>query len=130
MTAINLTLPMINCSSCGSVIGHLIPSYKMLLPQLLTMINSDYDYNLDNDNFMIMDGITATYRNIYTSFIQVFYKNADDEDKKLFDPRVILIYALLDNNNLNPSDFPFRNIVKRYKWCCTRMFLCDPTEYI
>ena len=126
MTSINLTLPLINCPSCNTCIGHLIEKYKKIVTLLNIMIQdgADLSHDLSNDIFILDDG-----RNIYSSFIQVFYKLADEEDKKLFDVKAILIYALLSYSPLTESDFPFRSIVKRYKWCCSRMFLCDPTAY-
>jgi DNA-directed RNA polymerase subunit N (RpoN/RPB10) len=127
MASINLTLPLINCPSCNTCIGHLIEKYKKILAKLNTAIEDGIDIlspSFDDEIFLLEDG-----RNVYTSFIKIFYTYADDEDKKLFDIKAILIYALLSYSPLTEEDFPFRKVVKRYKWCCSRMFLCDPTCY-
>lgn len=130
MTAINITLPMTHCSSCNACIGHLMEDYKKMLLKLNTMISDgiDLSQNYPHDDFILKNsGIDN--RNIYDSFIQIYHKYADEEDRKLFDIKAILIYSLLSYAPLTASDFPFRGIVRRYKWCCTRMFLCDPTLY-
>jgi|688.fasta_scaffold93856_5 hypothetical protein len=126
MTSINLTLPLINCPSCNNCIGHLIQNYKKILEWLNIFVQDGGDLSEPNDNpiFILDDG-----RNVHSSFIQMFYTYADDEDRKLFDIKAILIYALLSYSPLTAGDFPFRKVVKRYKWCCSRMFLCDPTCY-
>ncbi len=123
MTAPNLTMPMIQCSSCGSYIAHLIADYKKMTKVLDALIEDRHDFNTYSDKF-ISNGIDK-----YKTFIQRFYLNADEIDRKLFSTNSIIIYALLDNSGLLMEDFPFRSVVKRYRWCCSRMFLCDTVDY-
>ena len=126
MTAVNITMPMIQCSSCNACIAHLTQDYARMLIKINHLISIKHDFT---KAYPTDDFVSSTGKNIYTDFLQVYYLHADAEDLSLFDNRVLVIYGLLEEEKLTPSDFPFRSIVRRYKWCCTRMFLCDPTIY-
>ncbi len=122
MTAINLALPIINCTSCNRCVGHLIKDYYKFSKQLKEMLNNNFDFTKDNEM------ITSDGRNIYKLFLQPYYLYTDEEDKKLFNHRALIVYSLLTHKQQEKEDYPFRNKLGDsyiYRYCCVRMFLCD-----
>ncbi len=116
----NINLPAVRCTSCNSVIGHLIPDYYKFIKELNVLIESKHDFNKPYEMLTQYSGV-----NIYDLFIQPFYLYASEEDRKLIDPKAVVIYALRTINKIKPEDFPFIKNIPKYRYCCNRMFLCD-----
>jgi DNA-directed RNA polymerase subunit N (RpoN/RPB10) len=122
MAAPNVSLPMLQCTSCNYNIGHLFIDYYKMTRLLNKLIDDKFDFKTDVEGFITTGGDT---RDIYKQFIQPYYLYSDDEDKKLFETRAIIAYALFNFEQLKAEHFPLRSLVNKMKYCCTRMLFCS-----
>ena len=123
MTSVNIALPILQCTSCNKYIGHMIKDYKKFTKELITLLDNNHNFETDDYKMITTE---SPGRDIYKIFVKPYFLYADKKDKELFDIKVLIIYALLTKKELTEHDFPFRSIVKdKYRYCCTRMLLCD-----
>ena len=123
MTSINFALPLLQCTSCNKYYSHLLLDYYKFVKELQEMLDNDFDFEKKHEMNTTREHKS---RNIYKLFIQPFYLYGSKEDKKLLNVKSIIAYALINMKQLTKDDFPFcEKIATKYKYCCTRMFLCD-----
>ena len=123
MTSINICLPILQCTSCNKYYSHMLSDYYRFLKELNKMIETNFNFELDYEMITTHEN---EKRNIYKLFIQPFYLYGSDEDKKLLNINSVVVYGLLTRKQMNKKDFPFcKNIATNYRYCCSRMFLCD-----
>lgn len=132
-------LQMIECSSCGNVVGHLFDDYYALRARLQKEINSGRD--IPSDQYVVQatgDDIGPFLRTFYT-----WVKETVDEDPdsvkafvaRRYQPANIVARAMLRLKELDKEELPFGS--KREadgqhsrfepRICCLRMLGTDPT---
>lgn len=123
-------LPMLECSSCGTHLGHLYEIYYTLRDQL-------------TDDLVINGTPNQTYTGAngddLTPFITTYYEwlNTVDKDKVPdHQPSNIIARALLRTRELEKEHLPFGSAkedddqmsVHEARICCLRMFQTDPKK--
>jgi DNA-directed RNA polymerase subunit N (RpoN/RPB10) len=122
-------LPMIECSSCGTHIGHLMENYYDFATQLITDINlNDGIPNLDNE-YITVDG-----RDLKVLYLKTYYQwLKKNPNQNFYTPINVLQRALLCHVAIKEEDLPYaveadgQRGLHEPRICCLRMFLCDPT---
>jgi DNA-directed RNA polymerase subunit N (RpoN/RPB10) len=118
--------PMLECSSCGTHLGHLYEDYHALSARLTKDLQSgslgQYVTRADDD---------------LTEFISTYYKWYGSVDKSLYpkhEPGNIVARALLRTRKLKEEHLPFGSTtepdgqisVHETRICCLRMLQTDP----
>lgn len=121
---------MIECSSCGNIVGHLIDDYYTAVKIL-----SDIHDNLIKNEITLSaaESLFSSLKNgnIFTNYLKLYYEdmNRNKRDPSLYSPSALVAKALLFHRKLRQSDLPLNEHEKDemtcVKICCTRMLLCD-----
>lgn len=126
-------LPMIECSSCGNIVGHLYDDYYLAL-ETLTPIHDDLVTGRLTPSSVVSLFSKLKNGNIFEHYLQLYYEDLveNGRDANLYTPAALVSKALLFHRELRPSDLPLheheRDPMTCVKYCCTRMFLCDNSK--
>lgn len=135
----SISLPMIECSSCGRVLGHLYEEYYaqgMFLAGLVENLITIEEYQ----QFAAKD-YSGELGEGWTNFLQPYFKwlselpaeEFSEHVKYMFTPHNLVARALLHPHSLGPrKSFPInirdkngQYLLTETKYCCLRMFKCD-----
>lgn len=122
-------LPMIECSSCGKIIGHL---YKDFYDAVMTLEKHHDSFLKGADG----SGLFRALRNedIWAKYLKKYYEHLRSDtsvDANLYSPKALVAKALLFHRYLQDSDLPLHEHERDsgcVRYCCIRMLMCDNSE--
>jgi len=125
--------PMIECSSCGTVVGHLIYDYYRLSKQLIEDLKEN---GVPTGSYRVTE---TGYEDDLTPFVTTYYQwlaqhQSDDPPPVEYKPVNVIARALLRRRELDPADLPFGSkreedgqlSMLEERFCCLRMLQTDP----
>lgn len=117
-------LPIIECTNCGQITGHLYDDYYKYLKQLIK--------DLEEGNALT----PANYGDIY-AFLNTYYTwfKREGDPRNAYGPAGVVARALLRTKELEESDLPFGSLREAdnqfsmhiVRHCCLKTLLTDPT---
>jgi len=131
-------LPMIECTACGKIMGHLYNDYYAAC----LILENHHDDLITNESIPDLSTEFSTAMNngtnIWDKYLKIFYETLHtlpSEDKeneiKLFTPKSLVCNALLYHRNLTPDDLPLHKNTRAQgcvRYCCLRMLQCDNSQ--
>lgn len=126
-------LPMIECSSCGKIVGHLYHDYY----NALLVLESIHDKLVNGSMSLsaaqaMFDGLENG--NLWEKYLGKYYdyvQKHSEFDHTLFAPKSLICHALLFHRKLEDSDLPLNEHSRDpgcVKYCCMRMLQCDNSQ--
>lgn|SRR3990167_5569989 len=127
-----IELPMIECSSCGKIVGHLYELYYSERKILLTEIEEGitmHEYLSNNENELMKPDKLSDY--LYDNFYLKYYnyiRTLDIKKEVELSASNMIIRAVLTDYT-DEVKFPINdNASDAVRYCCMRTLACDSSD--